>query len=161
MLPQHFLTDDCPLHGEDAVAAIITVEDGRYLMQLRDDIPRIFYPGHWGCFGGAVNPGEDDVGAMRRELAEELEMQVSAVKEFIRFNFDLRKLGQKQCYRIYYEFKVAAAEVSRFVLHEGAEMNSFRQQNCSTFVWHPMILSRSGCIFPAVALHRREICDEV
>jgi 8-oxo-dGTP pyrophosphatase MutT (NUDIX family) len=122
VLPQHFLTDDCPLHGEDAVAAIITVEDGRYLMQLRDDIPRIFYPGHWGCFGGAVNPGEDDVGAMRRELAEELEMQVSAVKEFIRFNFDLRKLGQKQCYRIYYEFKVAAAEVSRFVLHEGAEM---------------------------------------
>jgi 8-oxo-dGTP pyrophosphatase MutT (NUDIX family) len=125
VLPQHFLTDDCRLHGEDAVAAIITVEDGRYLMQLRDDIPRIFYPGHWGCFGGAVNPSEDDVEAMRRELAEELEMQVSAVKEFIRFTFDLRKLGQKQCYRVYYEFKVAAAEVSRFVLHEGAEMRLF------------------------------------
>ena len=81
-----------------------------------------FYPGHWGCFGGAVNPGEDDIGALRRELAEELEMPASATKEFVRFDFDLRKLEQKQCYRTYYEFKVSAAEVSRFVLHEGAEM---------------------------------------
>ena len=58
MLPKNFLTDQHPLQGDDAVAAIITVEDGRYLMQLRDDIPRIFYPGHWGCFGGAVGPDE-------------------------------------------------------------------------------------------------------
>src|SRR5262252_4231561 len=58
-MPMNFLADSQPLRGEDAVAAIITVEDGRYLMQLRDDIPRIFYPGHWGCFGGAVSAGED------------------------------------------------------------------------------------------------------
>ena len=49
MLPKHFLTDTARCAG-DAVAAIIVDEDGRYLMQLRDDIPRIFYPGHWGCF---------------------------------------------------------------------------------------------------------------
>ncbi len=58
MLPANFLTDNRPLRASDAVAAIITVEDGRYLMQRRDDIPGIFYPGHWGCFGGAVAAGE-------------------------------------------------------------------------------------------------------
>jgi 8-oxo-dGTP pyrophosphatase MutT (NUDIX family) len=125
MLPVHFLTDNHPLRGEDAVAAIITVEDGRYLMQLRDDIPRIFYPGHWGCFGGAVGPGEEPVQALARELAEELEMQATGVEEFVRLDFDLRKLGQKQCYRTYYEIKVTEDEVSRFVLHEGAEMRLF------------------------------------
>jgi 8-oxo-dGTP pyrophosphatase MutT (NUDIX family) len=125
MLPVHFLTDDHPLRGDDAVAAIITVEDGRYLMQLRDDIPRIFYPGHWGCFGGAVGPEEDPVQALARELAEELEMQATSVDEFVRLDFDLRKLGQKQCYRTYYEIKVTEDEVSRFVLHEGAEMRLF------------------------------------
>ena len=78
MLPVHFLTDKHPLRGEHAVAALITVEDGRYLMQLRDDIPRIFYPGHWGCFGGAVGPGESGLIALRRELEEELEMQIQA-----------------------------------------------------------------------------------
>jgi 8-oxo-dGTP pyrophosphatase MutT (NUDIX family) len=122
VLPTYFLTDNHPLRGEDAVAAIITVEDGRYLMQLRDDIPRIFYPGHWGCFGGAVGPGEDGLQALQRELAEELEMQAPAAAEFIRLDFDLSRLGQKQCYRTYYEIKVTEAEVSRYVLHEGAEM---------------------------------------
>ena len=127
MQPFHFLSDDHPLRGEDAVAAIITVEDGRYLLQLRDDIPRIFYPGHWGCFGGAVGPGESGLAALQRELAEELEMPAHPAGEFVEFDFDLRKLGQnqKRCYRTYFEIKLTAADVSKFVLHEGAEMRLF------------------------------------
>ncbi|MFZ0423154.1 MAG: NUDIX domain-containing protein [Xanthobacteraceae bacterium] len=125
MLPKNFLTDRHPLQGDDAVAAIITVEDGRYLMQLRDDIPRIFYPGHWGCFGGAVGPDESGRVALQRELAEELEMPVREASEFLKLDFDLNKLGQKQCYRTYYEIKTTAADVSSFVLHEGAEMGLF------------------------------------
>ena len=122
MLPTHFLTDNHPLRGEDAVAAIITVEDGRYLMQLRDDIPGIFYPGHWGCFGGAVGHGEDNLDACQRELAEELEMPTSTLAEFVTFDFDLSTLGQKKCHRTYYEVRTTEAAVGRFVLHEGAEM---------------------------------------
>jgi 8-oxo-dGTP pyrophosphatase MutT (NUDIX family) len=129
MLPTHFLTDTHPLRGEDAVAAIITVEDGRYLMQLRDDIPRIFYPGHWGCFGGAVGDGESGPEALRRELAEELEMLTADAGEFIRIDFGLGTLGQKQCYRTYYEIKVTATDVSRYVLHEGAEMRLFAAED--------------------------------
>jgi 8-oxo-dGTP pyrophosphatase MutT (NUDIX family) len=125
MLPAHFLADTHPLRGEDAVAAIITVEDGRYLMQLRDDIPRIFYPGHWGCFGGAVGPGESGSEALRRELAEELEMVAKSADEFLKLDFDLNKLGQKQCSRAYYEIKIAEEDVSGFVLHEGADMGLF------------------------------------
>jgi len=129
MLPVHFLTDTHPLRGEDAVAAIITVEDGRYLMQLRDDIPRIFYPGHWGCFGGAVSDGESGPRALRRELAEELEMVTADADEFVRFDFGLGVLGQKQCYRTYYEIKVTVADVSRYVLHEGADMRLFAAED--------------------------------
>lgn len=125
MLPVHFLTDHQPIRGEDAVAAIITVEDGRYLMQLRDDIPHIFYPGHWGCFGGAVGQDENTLDALHRELAEELEMPRRGAKEFIRLDFDLIKLGQKKCYRTYYEIVIAEKEVARLVLHEGAEKRLF------------------------------------
>jgi len=127
MLPVHFLTDTHPLLGEHAVAALITIEDGRYLMQLRDDIPRIFYPGHWGCFGGAVGHDEIVLDALQRELAEELEMppQAAAPNEFVTFDFDLGRLGQKKCRRTYYEIKTTEAEVERFVLHEGAEMRLF------------------------------------
>jgi 8-oxo-dGTP pyrophosphatase MutT (NUDIX family) len=125
VLPVNFLTDDHPLRGEDAVAAIITTRDGRYLLQLRDDIPRIFYPGHWGCFGGAVGPDEDMVEALERELEEELELRPTVGDEFIKLDFDLAKLGQKQCYRTYYEITVTEEQVARCVLHEGAEMRLF------------------------------------
>ena len=91
-------------------------------MQLRDDIPRIFYPGHWGCFGGAVGAGEDGLVALQRELAEELEMLASAASEFVKFDFDLSKLGQKRCYRTYYEIGSPKRRSIGFVLHEGAEM---------------------------------------
>lgn len=129
MLSAHFLTDDHPMQGDDAVAAIITVEDGRYLMQLRDDIPRIFYPGHWGCFGGAVGPGEGPLHALNRELAEELEMETRSADEFVSLDFDLSKLGQRKCYRAYYEIKVTEAEVARYVLHEGTEMRLFEPKD--------------------------------
>ena len=49
-----------PLAPKDAVAALIVLDDGRYLMQQRDDIPGIFYPGYWGLFGGAIEQLTDD-----------------------------------------------------------------------------------------------------
>jgi 8-oxo-dGTP pyrophosphatase MutT (NUDIX family) len=125
MPPVHFLTDASPLRGENAVAAIITTEDGRYLMQLRDDIPRIFYPGHWGCFGGAAGEGEDPVEALKRELEEELEFKAGVVREFVNFDFDLAGLGQKRVYRTYYEVAIRSDAVSRLVLHEGAALRLF------------------------------------
>lgn len=57
------------------VAAILTVRD-RYALQLRDDLPTIPFPGHWGLFGGEVNPGETPIAAIRREVLEELELDV-------------------------------------------------------------------------------------
>jgi 8-oxo-dGTP pyrophosphatase MutT (NUDIX family) len=125
MLPVHFLTDDHPLRGEDAAAAIIVTEDDRYLLQLRDDIPRIFYPGHWGCFGGAIAAGETPLAALQRELAEELEYSPAAGREFITFDFDLTGLGHGRKFRAFYEFTVSRDEIARFVLHEGAEMRAF------------------------------------
>ena len=44
----------------------------RFLMQLRDDIPGIVYPGHWGLFGGHLEPGETAEQAFTREVQEEI-----------------------------------------------------------------------------------------
>ena len=54
------------------VAVAILYQDDRFLLQLRDDIPGILYPGHWGFFGGHMELGEDPPTAMRRELLEEI-----------------------------------------------------------------------------------------
>lgn len=53
-------------------SALLLDEQGRYLMQIRDDIPDIRHPGALGLFGGAIEPGEEADEAVRRELAEEI-----------------------------------------------------------------------------------------
>lgn len=108
-----------PLSPSDAVAALLLLDDGRYVMQLRDELPYIFYPGHWGCFGGGVAKGEQPLAALQRELEEELEYSPGSAEEFTRFDFDFARVGQSSVYRIYYEVRVPESAFKRFVLHEG------------------------------------------
>lgn len=54
------------------VAIAILYQNNQFLMQLRDDIPNIVYPGHWGLFGGHLEPGETPEIAIKRELLEEI-----------------------------------------------------------------------------------------
>lgn len=114
-----------PLQVGNAVAAVLMDADGRYLLQLRDDVPHIWYPGHWGVFGGSVEAGEDELAALHRELEEELEFAVTETRELVRFEFDMRPLGLKSYFRSYYEIVVTAVQASSLVLHEGAEMRWF------------------------------------
>ncbi|MEA5508884.1 NUDIX hydrolase [Crocosphaera sp. UHCC 0190] len=55
-----------------AVAVAILYQDGHFLMQLRDDIPTILYPGHWGFFGGHLEPNETPEEGVKREIWEEI-----------------------------------------------------------------------------------------
>jgi 8-oxo-dGTP pyrophosphatase MutT (NUDIX family) len=114
------------LRPSDAVAALLVHEDGRYVMQLRDPKEGIFYPGHWGCFGGAVEAGEDTAQAMLRELKEELEFVPAApLERFTQFDFDFAPLGHPKVYRLYYETAVSDAAFKRMVLHEGSALRAF------------------------------------
>lgn len=116
----YFVTAKGALRLSNAVAALLLLDDGRYIVQLRDAIPDIFYPDHWGCFGGAVEEGETPLAALRRELEEELEYAPDTAEEFTRFEFDFSKVGQPKVYRVYFETSVPAAAFRRFALHEGA-----------------------------------------
>jgi 8-oxo-dGTP pyrophosphatase MutT (NUDIX family) len=116
----YFITAKSTLRPSNAVAALLLLDDGRYIMQLRDAIPDIFYPDHWGCFGGAVGEGETSLAALRRELEEELEYAPDTAEEFTRFEFDFSKVGQPKVCRVYFEISVPTAAFRRFALHEGA-----------------------------------------
>lgn len=111
-----------PLQARDAVAAIILVDGEGYLLQYRDDLPEIWYPDHWGCFGGAMEPGETPEAALQRELEEELDCGPRAMRRFASLNFDVPILGPAIILRHYYEVTVTAGEVERFVLGEGRAM---------------------------------------
>lgn len=58
-------------NGAYTAKAVICFEQ-QILLQLRDNIDGIYYPDHWGLFGGEVELGETSEEAIERELAEEL-----------------------------------------------------------------------------------------
>lgn len=60
------------MNSKVAIAIAIIHQDGQFLMQLRDDLPNILFPGHWGFFGGHLEPGEEADTGIRRELYEEI-----------------------------------------------------------------------------------------
>ena len=116
---------DKPMRLTDAVAAIIRHQDGRYLLQLRDSIPVIPCPGHWGLFGGTIEAGEAPAEALRRELREELELTARDLVFFTRLNFDLESQGLRPCGRSIYLVRLSPREHAALVLHEGADMGLF------------------------------------
>lgn len=64
------------------VAIAIIYQERQFLMQLRDDIPGIAYPGCWGFFGGHIEPGETPKSALERELKEEINLSTINLKKF-------------------------------------------------------------------------------
>lgn len=102
--------------------ALIIDRAGRYLMQLRDDIPTIAYPGHWCLFGGAVETGEDEQHGMRRELDEELGFKPARLNPCLRFEYSIPQHGVRIRRVAVFEAEIDAAEIKALVLNEGSEM---------------------------------------
>lgn len=64
------------------VAMAIVYQNGKFLMQLRDDIPGILYPGVWGLFGGHLELNESPEIGLKRELLEEINYSVEQFSKF-------------------------------------------------------------------------------
>jgi 8-oxo-dGTP pyrophosphatase MutT (NUDIX family) len=122
-----FLGSRTTLRPAHAVAALLQLADGRYLMQLRDSKADIFYPDHWGCFGGAVDAGETPIAALVRELAEELQIEVRPADaiRFTEFTFDFAFAGDGIRRRTYYAVTLPQSDLGGLVLGEGAELAAF------------------------------------
>jgi 8-oxo-dGTP diphosphatase len=72
------MSDNCQIE----VAIAILPHEGKFLMQLRDNIPTILYPGLWGLFGGHIEAGETPEIAVEREIMEEIGFELQDPKKF-------------------------------------------------------------------------------
>ena len=124
-LPEVKLLEKFQLEKDGASAGIIVTDDQRYLLQLRDTKKEIWYPNHWGCFGGKIDAGENSLRALEREIQEELNFKIENSCYFTQLVFDLTELGSCLKYRFYYEIKVKNEVIKTMSLNEGQEMRLF------------------------------------
>ncbi|MDP6781502.1 MAG: NUDIX domain-containing protein [Alphaproteobacteria bacterium] len=118
-----------PFVAEDIVdirtaAALLVTPDGRYLMQLRDDKAGIVLPNMWALFGGCVEANENPEAGLRRELLEELELELEpgSLAYFSQMAFDAIYSDGGFRHRYFFEASIDPGVVDSLVLHEGAEM---------------------------------------
>jgi len=108
------------------VGAVLFTPDGRYLMQLRDDLPSVSMRGYWGLFGGVIEPGEAPATALVRELREELDLEIESIGDpFSQLVFDLGFAGGGIDHKIFYEVPITESAVRRLRLGEGERMALF------------------------------------
>ncbi len=121
----NFYLDDAPLVMGDAVALILIDDDGRYLLQHRDDIEGIWYPDNWGCFGGASEQGETPLQAIKREIWEEIGFVPDRIEPFCSLDFDMSDTGSRVFYRRYFKAQITQAQVNKISLGEGKNYGLF------------------------------------
>lgn len=120
-----FLGGEGKLTPGNAVAGLIVLDDGRYLCQLRSQKSGIFYPDHWGLFGGAVEPEESAEAGLKRELQEELAITIRNAEYFTEFTFDFSFRGLGHVWRRYYLVMLDSNELHRLQLGEGRQLRVF------------------------------------
>ncbi|WAL61762.1 NUDIX hydrolase [Thermocoleostomius sinensis] len=104
------ITTSCP-----QVAIAILYQNHQFLLQLRDDVPYIRYPGQWAFFGGHLEPGEYPHVAMHRELLEEIEYEPPHITYFRSYAVEATNIIR----HVFYAPLVV--NPSCLVLHEGID----------------------------------------
>lgn len=130
------------------VAIAILFRGSDFLMQLRDDVPNIVYPGHWGFFGGHLEPGETPEIAVVREVIEEIGYKIS----------DPIKFGVYADERVVRHVFAAAIDVnlSDLTLMEGWDMDFLSPTDIDRGTHFS---ARSNSFQPLVSMAQRILLD--
>ncbi len=120
------------------VALAIIYQGDSFLLQLRDNIPTIAYPNHWGLFGGHLELDETPEQALKRELLEEINYQVANPTEF--------RIDHESNIIRYLYYTPLTVKMEQLVLQEGADLalvplDTIRQGQCycpKTEEFHPI-----------------------
>jgi 8-oxo-dGTP pyrophosphatase MutT (NUDIX family) len=113
-------------------SAIIVYYKKKFLLNLRSNNKNIFYPKHWGCFGGAKNINEKYIEAAIREFYEETNIKVNKkdMKFFFNLNFTIPNTN-KSIRRNFYIFNISNINFFKknFILSEGIKYRFFTEQS--------------------------------
>ena len=129
--------------SERHVASILLVNQrGHVLLQQRDDRPDLAYAGRWTLFGGQVEAGETPEECIRREIREELDIDLP-FNHWTTVECPARTTPEMIVYNHLYVGKMTRL-IEELTLYEGAAMAYFDRDHASrvdlAFMQSPLLM---------------------
>lgn len=129
--------------AERHVASVMLVNQrGHVLLQQRDDRPDLAYAGHWTLFGGQVEEGETPEECIRREIREELDLDLQ-VDYWTTVECAARTTVEIVVYNHLFIGKMMR-HIEELTLYEGAAMAYFDRDHASrvnlAFMQSPLLM---------------------
>jgi 8-oxo-dGTP pyrophosphatase MutT (NUDIX family) len=111
---------------------------GKYLFVLRDDKPNIPNPNCWGLIGGGIEKGEEPIEALKREVKEEIGIELYDIKKLGVIEVPLTVKGKTKTMLGHTFLAYIDAEIKDIELKEGQRVEYFtlddiqKQKNLSS-----------------------------
>ena len=124
-----------------SVGAVIYLKD-KYLVQKRSKKKKIYFPQMYGVFGGGVNKKENIAQAIKRELKEELDLNLNLneIKFFLKISINSRHFKNNRS-RHYFSVKISKKQFNSIILREGQSFHLLNLQNIKKLNFVPWDLS--------------------
>ena len=119
------------------IAHAVLIVNGAYVLQLRDDIPGIAARGKWALFGGSLEDGETPEAGLRREISEELGLQLPEVRLF--WQVDRHSEFWQRVVRYWFFVADVTAVWPSHVVREGRGASLFRYKELPGDAVAPLI----------------------
>ena len=113
----------------NAVCAFIIIDNNRFLLQFRDKQKGIFFPGHWGLFGGGIEDNELPEEALMREIKEEININIKELNYILTIGIGFSGRTLRNIKRYYYEVRISSEEMSNIKLYEGESYKEFFKED--------------------------------
>ncbi len=98
----------------------------KFLFVLRDNKPDIPNPNMWSLFGGGIEPNEIPIESIKRELAEEINIEVFDIKEIYSKKIVHNIQGkQHKITGYYFVGKTDTNNLTDIILNEGQKVSFF------------------------------------
>ncbi len=107
------------------ISVVILKRENKILLHLRDNKPGIAYPNHWSLIGGNVESYETPLEAMKREIKEELGININNLKYFGKIKLPIDEFSGRKCLVFFYKTNTPI-EIKEINLTEGQRIEYFK-----------------------------------